>query len=95
MWKKDILFKRGLAGIGWCLSDLLRNEQVESDMNSILRATDAVIFRRMVTMIQEPLLRDLSRSVGIGLYAVNRDSRLFQELLRRYVLELCSLRQRI
>ena len=95
MWKKDILFKRGLAGIGWCLSYLLRNEQVESDMNSILRATDAVIFRRMVTMIQEPLLRDLSRSVGIGLYAVNRDSRLFQELLRRYVLELCSLRQRI
>lgn len=84
----DVTLEQGLAGIGWCMSYLLRYEQVDGDMDSIFGAADVAIFRRMVTMVQEPTLQELPRSVGIGLYAVNRDSRLSQEFLRRYVLEL-------
>lgn len=86
--KIDISFEEGLAGMGWCMSYLLRNGQVDGDMNSIFGAADAVIFRQMITMVQEPALLKLSRSVGIGLYAVNRGSRLSHEFLRRYILEL-------
>lgn len=86
--KIDISFEEGLSGMGWCMSYLLRNGQANGDMNSIFGAADAVIFRLMITMVQEPTLLKLSRSVGIGLYAISRDSRLSHEFLRRYILEL-------
>ena len=84
----DVSLGQGLAGVGWSMSYLLNSERVEGDMNSIFGAADAAIFRRMVTIVLEPLLQELSSSVGIGLYAVSRDSRLSHEFLRRYILEL-------
>lgn len=71
----DVSLGQGLAGVGWSMSYLLNSERV-GDMNSIFGAADAAIFRQMVTIVLEPLLQELSSSVGIGLYAVSRDSRL-------------------
>ena len=61
----DVSLGQGLAGVGWSMSYLLNSERVEGDMNSIFGAADAAIFRRMVTIVLEPLLQELSSSVGI------------------------------
>ena len=84
----NVSFDSGLAGIGWAMDYLLKNDFIDGTLDELYGATDAVIFRNMMTDVQEPDLRNLAHAVGIGIYAVNRDSRLAQEYLRRFIQEL-------
>lgn len=86
--RSDVSFDSGLAGIGWTMGYLLKNDFIDGTLDELYGATDAAIFRNMITYVQESALKNLPHAVGIGIYAVNRDSRLAQEYLRRFIREL-------
>ena len=84
----DCSLETGQSGINWGISYFVNNEFLDADLTDIFGYGDAPVFRHMIEMVQEPQLTHLDKAVGIGLYAVNRGSRLSQEFLRRFVNEL-------
>ena len=84
----DCSLETGQSGINWGIAYFVNNEFLDADLTDILGYGDAPVFRHMIEMVQEPELTHLDKAVGIGLYAVNRGSRLSQEFLRRFVNEL-------
>lgn len=84
----DSSLETGQSGINWGISYFVNNEFLDADLTDIFGYGDAPVFRHMIEMVQEPQLTHLDKAVGIGLYAVNRGSRLSQEFLRRFINEL-------
>lgn len=84
----DVSFDTGISGIGWGINYLLQNKFIDNEFSGIFTLTDAIILRRMITVVQEPELDKLYQAIGIGLYAISQDSRLSKEYLRRFIKEL-------
>lgn len=66
-------FASGLAGVGWAVEHLVKNEFIEADTDDILKELDPFIHQAMIFDIKENNNYDfLHGAVGCGIYFLNR-----------------------
>jgi len=65
-------FAGGLAGIGWVVEHLVKNEFIEADSNEILEDIDPFLRKMMVADIKSGNYDYLHGACGVGLYFLSR-----------------------
>lgn len=79
-------FSSGLAGVGWTVEHLVRNDFLEADTDEILKELDPFIHQAMILEIKENNNYDfLHGAVGCGIYFLER---LANPKAREYLSEL-------
>lgn len=65
-------FAGGLAGIGWTIEHLVKNEFIDADSDEILRDLDPFLKKMMISEIKKKNYDYLHGALGIGLYFLSR-----------------------
>lgn len=67
-------FAGGLAGIGWAVEHLVKNDFINADTNEIIGSLDDFLYPIMINYIREGNYDYLHGALGIGLYYLSRSS---------------------
>lgn len=67
-------FANGLAGLGWVVEHLVRNDFIEADTDHMFSELDEYLYECMMYYIKEGNYDYLHGALGIALYFINRNS---------------------
>jgi len=78
-------FAGGLAGIGWTVDHLIKQDFIDADSDDILSDLDEFLHKMMISEIKEKHYDFLHGALGVGVYFL---SRLDKEKTKEYLSEL-------